>query len=292
MTSVAARGSRAWRTAVIWAGVLVLGGGCGVEEYDAKFNQQLVTLKKQTTFDRLGKPELIRDQHPYLMRLPSTPPHARTYLFRLPRLPAKKENTEETSATTESDADTTNDDYLPTFLRDRTGVAKLRYWDHRIEGRRLSVDFYLAVFDKKAPAKENASAVALSQAILRAARIQWPEMSGAWSGMSCETPSGGMLPYLRLQMRGEMPFMHYASADSDQPKFPGKLDLYLHDAGPHVILWGVRVPDELDKDQHLVYQALATAGTLTQQPIEKDEPEVKPDGKPEGKPEIPADEAK
>jgi hypothetical protein len=64
-----------------------------------------------------------------------------------------------------------------------------------------------------------------------------------------------------LRATGSQLFAHDRRGISDR-QLPGTFDLYLHDAGGFIILWGVRMPDELEGKVYLLDLARAAAATL------------------------------
>jgi hypothetical protein len=239
--------------------------GCGLAEYEHLMAQRLVSLRKEAAFDGLDRPELVSQEHDVWIRLPKH--FAGVLGFSRVRDPAAeaakakpkpKEGEQPADEPTPEEEAESRGVALPQLLKSLPGFGRVGVRNEQVEKRTLLASYYYLALIEQAKLKPSEVRAEAQKAV----RGQWPGLSATWEAVNLETADGKTLPAHRMLADGKMPFDRYESLNPNAPSYSGVLALYCVEAPPYTVLWGVRMPDQVNEQIGLARLAQAAAGTI------------------------------
>jgi hypothetical protein len=241
--------------------LLVAVSGCGTSAYNSQVERAFAILRNQAKFQGLYAPTQIPET-PYSVRVP--------VIFT---------NSYSAKSSHPDDGDTIHKQRMyPPFLP--SNAIKLTYEGMTTdnEGAKLPYYCYLAVAEAKP-----GDADKLATTVISGLRQAMPGSKEDWEPVDADTPEGKAISWRKLRLTGDQPFFVKKDDKVETRKLPGIFELWMHDAGDHIVMIGWRTPSSIQgpqKNEFTVVGGIAvptdnakpdfdkwpvlTAGTLTE----------------------------
>ena len=211
----------------IWTLILASVTGCGTSAYNSQVDRAFATLRNEAKFQGLYAPTTIPDSQ-YSLRIP--------VIFTQSYTPKSSHP---------DDGDTINPKRMqPPFMQ--SDDIKLTYegMTPDAEGNQLPYYCYLAV----APAKPG-DADKLATSVVAGLRQVMPESKEDWVPVDADTPEGKAVSWRKLRITVDQPFFVKVNDKVESRTLPGIFELWMHDAGEHLVIMGWRTPTSIEGPQ-------------------------------------------
>ncbi len=216
------------RTWPAWLLLISAISGCGTSEYNALINRGAARLRGQAKFQGMYLPTVI----------PGT-----QFSVRVPVI-FTQSYTKDSGHPDDGDRikpDRRQPPFMPaddTIKLTYEGMAK------DPEGKTLPFYCYLAVGDAKP-----GDADKLANEVEAGLKKVLPEPVPTWEPVDADTPSGKAIHWRKIRMELSQPFFVKVNGKVEKQTMPGIFELWMYDAGEHLVLVGWRAPKAIEGPQ-------------------------------------------
>lgn len=223
-------GPRGWFVSGLLLSGLLLASlsGCGTSQYNALANRGVVRLRGEAKFQGLYAPTQIPGS-PFSVRVP--------VIFTTSYTP--------NSGHPDDGEKISPQRMQPPFLPADDAI-KLTYegTTKDAEGRKLPYYCYLAAGEAKPGEIDK-----LARDVENGLKQLFPEPPPAWEEVDADTPSGKASHWRKIRAVGPQQFFVKVNDVVEKQSLPGVFELWLHDAGDHVVIIGWRAPSAVEGPQ-------------------------------------------
>jgi hypothetical protein len=217
--------------------VTLFSSGCGTSQYNALMNRRLAALRGEAKFRHLYAPT----------RLPDTP-----ISIRIPMVFGKSY---QANSAHDDDGAAINPARLqPPFLKlpgfklcyegvHKAGAEQFPFYCYlaAVPTRQGEIDILAGQLQAQLNRAFPSKADPMNKDAAQAGAA--PQTAPAWETVDAEAPTGFSVHWRKIRFDGSQPFL--VKTDKVAPQtLPGKLELWLHDAGDYIVLVAWRAPDQ------------------------------------------------
>ncbi len=220
---------RAARVVLPVCGLLLLATttGCGTSAYNSQVDRAFASLRNEAKFQGLYAPMQIPDTQ-FSLRVP--------VIFTQSFTPKSSHP---------DDGDTINPKRMqPPFLPSDDIRLTYEGMTPDTDGVNLPYYCYIAVADAKP-----GDADKLADSVISGLKQLMPDSKEEWVPVDADTPEGKAIPWRKLRLTVEQPFFVKVNDKVETRNLPGIFELWLHDAGDHLVIMGWRTPSSIEGPQ-------------------------------------------
>lgn len=219
---------RAARLMLAVCGVILASAtGCGTSAYNSQVDRAFATLRNEAKFQGLYAPTQIPETQ-FSVRVP--------VIFTQSFTPQSAHP---------DDGDTINKKRMqPPFLPSDDIRLTYEGMTPGADGSNLPYYCYLAVVDAKP-----GDADKLADAVMSGLKQLMPDSKEKWESVDADTPEGKAIPWRKLRLTADQPFFVKVDGKVETKNLPGIFELWLHDAGEHLVIIGWRTPSSIEGPQ-------------------------------------------